>query len=262
MSTPMPFGNITNFRIPKKSTRKTTPSYPPVILQPHHLATSRNNIPGGAVDDDDDDDIFIGESVSAEELVSRARAKAEARNEIIVVDDDEDSPPRNINPPQLYHPPIIHQPQPVTTKPSASNQSLIDLSLDDDDGMGMDTSSSNAINDDNEFDALSYWQRLLEDNRHNRHNVEQLVEKTPPGFGGMMMGMGGGLPPSLLPPPPSGMPPTFSGSIAPSAGVHEEARRTAEVKTRATRDDLNKALLRNAEISTKHYFAMRNVSAH
>jgi hypothetical protein len=69
----------------------------------------------------------------------------------------------------------------------------------------------------------------------------------PPGFGGMMMGMGGGLPPSLLPPPPSGMPPTFSGSIAPSAGVLEEARRTAEVKTRATRDDLNKELLRNAE---------------
>jgi hypothetical protein len=139
------FGNITNFRIPKKSTRKTTPSLPPVIHQPHHLATSRNNIPGGAVDDDDDDDIFIGESVSAEELVSRARAKAEARNEIIVVDDDEDSPPRNINPPKLY-PPIIHQPQPVTTKPSASKQSLIDLSLNDDDGMG-NISSSTAIND-------------------------------------------------------------------------------------------------------------------
>ena len=30
-------------------------------------------------------------------------------------------------------------------------------------------------------------------------------------------------------------------------GVHEEARRTAEVKTSATRDDLNKELLRNAE---------------
>jgi hypothetical protein len=65
---------MTNFRIPKKLTRKTTPSYPLIIHQPHHHATMRYNIPGGAVDDDDDD-IFVGESVSAQELVSRARAK-------------------------------------------------------------------------------------------------------------------------------------------------------------------------------------------
>jgi hypothetical protein len=108
--------------------------------------TTFGNITNFRSINDADDDIFIGESFSAEELVSRARAKAEARNEIIVVDDDEDSPSQNINPPQIY-PPIIHQPQPVTTKPSASNQSLIDLSLDDDDGMGMDTLSLNAIND-------------------------------------------------------------------------------------------------------------------
>jgi len=132
------FGNMTNYRIPKKLTRKTTPYYPPIIQQPHHHATTRYNISGGAVDDDDD--IFVGESVSAQELVSRARAKAEARNEIIVVDDDEDSPPRNINPPQPY-PPTIHQPQPLTMNPAASNQALMFLPV----GVTFD---ANALTDD------------------------------------------------------------------------------------------------------------------
>jgi len=129
---------MTNYRIPKKLTRKTTPYYPPIIQQPHHHATTRYNISGGAVDDDDD--IFVGESVSAQELVSRARAKAEARNEIIVVDDDEDSPPRNINPPQPY-PPTIHQPKPLRTNPAASNQALMFLPV----GVTFD---ANALTDD------------------------------------------------------------------------------------------------------------------
>ena len=37
------------------------------------------------------------------------------------MDDDEDTPPRNINPPQSYYPPTI----PLTTKPAASNQALM-----------------------------------------------------------------------------------------------------------------------------------------
>jgi hypothetical protein len=40
---------------------------------------------------DFDDEVYMGESVSAEELVSRARARAEGRNEIIVLTDDDDS---------------------------------------------------------------------------------------------------------------------------------------------------------------------------
>ena len=100
------------------------PRYTPII----HQWQAPPNVPipapgdtevylGGAVDDDDD--IFIGESVSAQELVSRARAK----NEIIVVDEDEDTPPRNIQP---HAPPRnIQPPQPVTTKPAASNQARL-----------------------------------------------------------------------------------------------------------------------------------------
>lgn len=40
---------------------------------------------------DFDDEVYMGESVSAEELISRARARAEGRNEIIVLTDDDDS---------------------------------------------------------------------------------------------------------------------------------------------------------------------------
>jgi hypothetical protein len=39
---------------------------------------------------DDDDEVFVGESISAEERVARAKAQAIATNQIIVIDESDD----------------------------------------------------------------------------------------------------------------------------------------------------------------------------